>query len=69
MFGARAESAVQDLIEALDDPVMTVRKEAAVALGKIGPSAASALPALIAMSGERIVGMRARKAIEQISSK
>ena len=46
-MGPDAKEAVPDLILLLDDEDEAIRKLAARALGRIGPDAASAVPALM----------------------
>ncbi|WP_170606249.1 HEAT repeat domain-containing protein [Ruegeria arenilitoris] len=66
LFGAEAAPAVPELILLLNSPSVFVRKEAAIALGEIGGSASSALPALEAMVDESLSGNFAARSIEQI---
>jgi hypothetical protein len=46
-----------------------VRREAVIALGKIGPVATAAVPALTNMSKDSVVGFIAKKALKQITGK
>jgi HEAT repeat protein len=46
-MGSDAKEAVPDLIRLLDDPDERIRKAATRALGRIGPDAAAAVPALM----------------------
>ncbi|WP_209834222.1 HEAT repeat domain-containing protein [Ruegeria sp. HKCCE3926] len=69
LFGPEAEPAVPELIALLKSPSVFVRKEAAIALGKIGGAASSALPALEAMVDGSLQGKFATRAIEQIRDK
>ena len=55
------------LIDALTDEEEFVRKEAAKALGKIGPAAKAAIPALTALQDTRFVGFQAKKALKKIA--
>lgn len=63
LFGPDAAPAVPELTDMLGNPSAFLRKEAALALGKIG---AAASPALAAISDESLVGKYAANAIEQI---
>ncbi|MVO15803.1 adenylate/guanylate cyclase domain-containing protein [Parasedimentitalea huanghaiensis] len=65
--GLDAADTVPLLITALSDESKAVQGQAAVSLGKIGPAAASALPALAALKEVPIVGRKAQKAIVAIS--
>ena len=56
-----------DLIDALDDEAKAVRVAAVVSLGKIGPAAKAAIPALTAITEEPLIGRRAQKAIKEIA--
>ncbi len=67
-----AEPAVPALIAALKDEFEGVRKEAATALGKIGPAAKDAIPALEALQEEALqeedlIGIYAKEAIRRIT--
>jgi HEAT repeat protein len=57
---------VPALIEALADEHRWVQEEVVRSLGKIGPAAADAIPALIAMQGEEINGALAQQALKEI---
>jgi HEAT repeat protein len=46
-MGADAKDAVPQLVRLLDDPDPAVRKAAARTLGRIGPAAQEAVPALM----------------------
>ncbi|HEB89121.1 MAG TPA: HEAT repeat domain-containing protein [Deltaproteobacteria bacterium] len=67
-LGPVAWPAVPVLVEALEDPVMGIRKAAAGALGGIGPAAASAVPALTAALSDphRFVRSWAAMALDEI---
>jgi len=65
-FGPMAEPAVPALIDALDDEL--VQKDAALALGKIGPGAIDAITALRALENETLIGSYAKQAIKEITS-
>lgn len=66
--GAAAD-AIPQLIQALEDERKGIRKEAVIALSKIGPAAKAALPAMAALSQEPIIGYHAREAIERIENR
>ncbi|MDH3742104.1 MAG: HEAT repeat domain-containing protein [Hyphomicrobiales bacterium] len=68
-FGPAAADAVPELIEALGNEHKGVRKEAAIALGKIGPGAKAAVPALTAITDKPLIGFHARDAITRINGK
>ncbi len=65
-FGLAAAPAVAEVMKWLDRGQKLVRREAIITLGKIGPAAKAALPALQAISDEPIVGYHAREAIRRI---
>lgn len=65
-FGAAAAPAVERLIVALRQGQRRVQREAAISLGKIGPAAKAAMPALQSVADEPIVGFHAKSAIGQI---
>ena len=67
-FGPMAETSVDALITALSDDKPLVRREAAVALGKIGPKAKAALPELRSLTDLPIVSFHAEKAIAKIEA-
>ena len=66
-FGPAAAPAIPDLIEALSNKRNTVRKEAIIALGKIGPGAKAAIPALAAIADKPLIGFHAKHALELIN--
>ncbi len=71
-FGPAAAAVVPDLIEALGDEHEEVREQAAIALGKIGPAAKGAIPALQALQEEALqeeapIGHYAKEAIRRIT--
>jgi TolB-like protein/Flp pilus assembly protein TadD len=65
-FGPSAAVAVPNLIEALGEKRQQIRVEAAIALGKIGPKAKAAIPALTAISDDYVVVSYAKKALKEI---
>ncbi len=65
-FGPAAAAAVRGLVEALGSEHKVVRKEAAITLGKIGPDAKAAVPALAEIADEPIVGFHAKEALREI---
>ncbi len=65
-FGDQAKDAVPRLISALADEHHGVRKEAALSLGKIGPAAKAAIPALDAVRQESNLGQFAEEALKEI---
>jgi len=68
-MGAEAAAAVPALIEALDDPVPSVRFPVTVALMEIGPAAKAAVPRLRQMMDEEIndeIAASARRALKHI---
>lgn len=67
-FGTRASDAVDDLIGLLKTDRRSLRREAVITLGKIGPAAADALPLLEGMVDEPLIGFHARAAIEKIKA-
>jgi CubicO group peptidase (beta-lactamase class C family) len=69
--GTRSTSDVQGLIKALGNPQAGVREDAALALGKIGPAAADAIPALVHMLADNdpYVAGRASTALGKIGPK
>ena len=56
-------------MEALGDDDENVRKEAAIALGKVGPGAKAAIAALTAIKHEPIIGTFAKDALKEITGK
>jgi tetratricopeptide (TPR) repeat protein len=66
-FGASAAESVPQLTAALEDTHKGVRKEAIIALGKIGPEAKAALPTIEAFTQEPIVGYHAKVALRRIN--
>ena len=66
-FGPAAAPAVPDLIEALGNEHKGVRREAIIALGKIGPDAKAAVAALTAIADKPLIGFHARAALEKIT--
>ena len=69
LFGPMAVDAVPALIKALKDPKLFIRRATAITLGKIGPAAKAAIPALTAIRDERMVGFHAKAAIRKINGK
>jgi HEAT repeat protein len=65
-FGSSAADAVPALIETLGDEVSWVRNDAIIALGKIGPAAEAAIPALTAMQDEGVHSYFAKQALKEI---
>jgi HEAT repeat protein len=68
-MGPSAAAAVPALIEALDDPVPSVRFPVTVALMEIGPAAKAAVPRLQQMVDEELndeIAASARRALKQI---
>ncbi|MDQ3136047.1 MAG: HEAT repeat domain-containing protein [Gemmatimonadota bacterium] len=68
-MGAAGAPAVPALIEALDDPEITVRFPVTVALREIGPAAKAAVPRLKQMMDEEIndeIAAGARRALRRI---
>ncbi len=68
-MGPAAAAAVPALVEALDDPLVTVRFPVTVALMEIGPAAKAAVPRLLAMMDEEIndeIAAAARRALKRI---
>lgn len=68
-MGPAAAAAVPALIEALDDPVATVRFPVTIALLEIGPAARAAVPRLVTMVDEEIndeIAASARRALRHI---
>jgi HEAT repeat protein len=67
-LGRGAEPALRSLLVALEDKDKTVRAQAARTLGRIGPPARRAVPALTAMSRDAdvFVSREARAALESI---
>jgi HEAT repeat protein len=68
-LGPAGAPAVPALIEALDDPIASVRYPVTVALGEIGPAAAEAVPRLKKMMDEEIndeIAASAKRAIRHI---
>ena len=63
-FGSAAAPAVPALIEALKND--QIRREAILALAKIGPAARAAVPALQALEDEVLIGNDARDALAKI---
>jgi HEAT repeat protein len=57
---------VPALINVLADENSWVQSEAIRSLGKIGPAAADAIPALIAIQGEEVNGALAQQALKEI---
>jgi HEAT repeat protein len=55
------------LIEALGDERQLIRVEAAITLGKIGPKATAAIPALSAISDDFVVVSYAKEALKEIT--
>ncbi len=68
-FGSSAAEAVPALIETLDDEVSWVRNDAVIALGKIGPAAEAAIPALTAMQDEGVYVYWVNQALKKIRGK
>jgi hypothetical protein len=71
-MGPAAAAAVPALIEALDDPVPSVRFPVTVALMEIGPAAKAAVPRLQTMVDEEIndeIAASARRALRHIDAK
>jgi HEAT repeat protein len=66
-FGPAAAPAVPELIEALGSTSRLVRREATIALGKIGPDAKAAVPGLTAITDEPIIGLHAKEALIKIN--
>ncbi|MEM7224533.1 MAG: tetratricopeptide repeat protein [Pseudomonadota bacterium] len=66
-FGPTASLAVPGLIDALESEHRSVRREAVIALGKIGSDAAAAIPVLTAIVDEPIVGYHAKDALQKIT--
>jgi HEAT repeat protein len=70
-LGPAAAAAVPALIEALDDPAITVRFPVTVALGEIGPAASGAVPKLKQMMEEEIndeIAAGAKRALRRIQA-
>jgi HEAT repeat protein len=68
-MGSAAAAAVPALIEALDDPMASVRFPVTVALMEIGPAAKAAVPRLRTMMDEEIndeISASARRALKRI---
>ena len=68
-MGPAAAAAVPALIEALDDPIPSVRFPVTIALMEIGPAAKAAVPRLRTMMDEEIndeIAASARRALRQI---
>lgn len=68
-MGPAAAAAVPALIEALDDPVASVRFPVTVALMEIGPAAKAAVPRLQQMMDEELndeIAASARRALKRI---
>jgi len=65
-MGLLAANAVPTLIGELSDEEQEIRKEAAIALGKIGPAATEAIQALEKLQDQIIVGGYATKALKSI---
>ncbi len=66
LFGPQAAPAVPELIATLESPSALIRKSAAIALGRIGAAASSAIPALEASSDGTLAGRFSLRAIERI---
>jgi hypothetical protein len=54
------------LIQALSDEQQQVVVEVAITLGKIGPKAKAAIPALTAISDDIVVAFHAKEALKEI---
>lgn len=68
-MGPAAVAAVPALIQALDDPVASVRFPVTIALLEIGPAAKAAVPRLVTMVDEEIndeIAASARRALRHI---
>ena len=65
-FGASAAPAVPALIKALSSSDGLLRKEAVIALGKIGPEAHEAVPALQKLADQPLIGFHAKTALQLI---
>ena len=63
-----AAATVGKLIAALGSEDRLVRKEAVIALGKIGPAAKAAIAPLASLTDEPIVGYHARTALARIGA-
>jgi HEAT repeat protein len=57
---------VPALINVLADEDRWAQSDAIRSLGKIGPAAADAIPALIAIQGEEVNGVLAQQALKEI---
>ena len=57
---------VETLVEALQKDDVQQRLRAAIALGKIGPAAEAAIPALTAMQDDEIIGALAKQTLKDI---
>ncbi len=67
-YGAAAEAAVPALIGAVQSGNRILQKEAIIALGRIGPSAKKAIPALAALVDQPFIGFHAKQALELIEN-
>ena len=67
-YGEEAVPAVPALISVLSSDDQLLTKEAIIALGKIGPGAAAAVPALEDLVSQPFIGARASTALAQIQS-
>ncbi len=68
-MGPAAAAAIPALIEALDDPIASVRFPVTIALMEIGPTAKAAVPRLLTMMDEEIsdeIAASARRALKRI---
>lgn len=68
-FGGRAEAAVPDLIALLGAQRRSLRREAAITLGKIGTAARGAVPKLEMLVDEPLVGYHAKTALDRINGR
>ena len=59
--------AIERPLLALEDKKFAVRRDAIVALGKIGPVADAAVPALTELSNDDSLGVRAKEALRKIT--